>query len=351
MSSTGIKTVLISRTDSLAGLLLSIPVLKTIKKRFPKRRIVLLGEINAIQVFDKEPYIDFILGFDNLSKNINDNLVSKIISLNCEQALLLNYDKQVVNLLKKSKIRQIMGPANSFSSMFSLNAWKKQNRLKANKHEIEYNLELLDLLGIEPKFFEKESKITVSEFIKTKLFENINLEKNKYVIINPISDITKLNWRYSFYGELALRVIEDLNLDVFFISNIENKRIVDLLIEQTSNKAKKIDSLDLKMLSAFISEASVFVSPNSSFLHLAAAVGVPVLAVFSEIKKESSNRWAPYTDNSKILSSQVRCPEKEECKEDKCPNYLCMDKISIDDVCNGVVFLLNQTERPKDLGF
>lgn len=346
--------ILISRTDRIGDLLLSVPVFKTFKKVYPKTKLAILVSDYAAPILENENYIDKIFTINNKDKHLDDALINEINSLECEKALMLYYDKNILKLLKKAKIKQISGPASNFSSVVMLNTWRKQNRHKVHKHELEYNLELLSLLGINTNKWIKNISITVSDLAKIKIENQLNLKKKKYIIIHPVMGGSALNWRYSFYGELALRLIDEFNIDVFFTgsNSKEDMEIINLLLEQTNNKAYSVaGQFDLKHLAAFISGASLLIAPSTGPIHIAAATGVPVIGIYSDIRVQSPKRWAPYTDLAKIFTPKVQCKEIYKCKGEKCEDYLCMDTIDIAELTNAAKTFLTQKEKPKDLGF
>ncbi|NDG83882.1 MAG: hypothetical protein EBX52_02465, partial [Proteobacteria bacterium] len=65
-------------------------------------------------------------------------------------------------------------------------------------------------------------------------------------------------------------------------------------------------------------------------LHLAAAVGVPVFAVFPPLFVLSERRWGPLTTRRFVWVPGVDCPEKFRCRGPRCAVYDCMDRFEID---------------------
>jgi ADP-heptose:LPS heptosyltransferase len=69
-------------------------------------------------------------------------------------------------------------------------------------------------------------------------------------------------------------------------------------------------------------------------MHLAAAVGTKVVAMFPPITACSPRRWGPWGKGHKVIVPKV--PECRKCTEARCKVYDCMDKISVDEVVTAV---------------
>ena len=92
-----------------------------------------------------------------------------------------------------------------------------------------------------------------------------------------------------------------------------------------------IGRTDLRLLMGVLAECRAFVSNDSGAMHLAAAVGVPVTAIFGPTNERAT---APIGDHDVILQ-QVFC---RPCMLRECPiDHRCMKRISVEQVYNVVV--------------
>jgi heptosyltransferase II len=89
-----------------------------------------------------------------------------------------------------------------------------------------------------------------------------------------------------------------------------------------------IGRTDLRQLAGVLSRCSVFVSNDSGAMHLAAAVGVPVTAIFGP----TDERVTAPIGHHDIIFHEVFC---RPCMLRDCPiDHRCMKRISADDVFN-----------------
>lgn len=94
----------------------------------------------------------------------------------------------------------------------------------------------------------------------------------------------------------------------------------------------------LRTLVGIISRTSVFVSNDSGAMHLAAALGKPVVAVFGPTNERATR---PIGDHH-VLTASVFC---RPCMLRDCPiDHRCMKRIGIDDVYGAVIESLTQRE-------
>jgi heptosyltransferase-3 len=112
----------------------------------------------------------------------------------------------------------------------------------------------------------------------------IPTEPRDSIVIHPFSGSRRKNWPLDSFRELASTV----------------KTAVEWCAgpEETLGQAKRFD--DLADLSSWIAGARLYIGNDSGITHLAAATGVPVLAIFVVTDPEI---WAPRGDNATVLRS------------------------------------------------
>ena len=102
------------------------------------------------------------------------------------------------------------------------------------------------------------------------------------VIINPFSGSQRKNWPLAFYRDLSLR----LSIPVEWTAGPE-----EALLE-----AVRFETLD--RLASWLAGARLYIGNDSGITHLAASLGMPVLALFGPTAPET---WAPRGENVTVL--------------------------------------------------
>ena len=135
-----IKNIIVSRTDKIGDLVLSIPSFFMVKKMYPSAKLTVLVRNYNYDVVKSLSYIDEVIKIDDYSENELEKIVKQV---GAEIFIALYSDKFVAKLAKKSGAKWRVGPFSKLSSFFSYNRGVWQKRSKSVKNEAEYNLDLV----------------------------------------------------------------------------------------------------------------------------------------------------------------------------------------------------------------
>ena len=135
-----IKRILVSRTDKIGDLILSIPSFFMLKKMYPDAELVVIVRKYNVDIVKNLPYIDRIVIIDEYTKA---ELLEKIAYFKADVFIALYNDKYVASLARASKARLRIGPISKLNSFFSYNKGVLQKRSLSIKNEGEYNLDLI----------------------------------------------------------------------------------------------------------------------------------------------------------------------------------------------------------------
>lgn len=349
----GEKGILITRTDRIGDLVLSLPVIKTIKKVYPDVPLHMMVSSYAYPVVENYPGLSSVIRYDT-SDDSNKvtrtkQLVQHLRELDIDRALMLFYDPEVLNIIKKAGIKHRFGPLTKIAGIFAYTSWRSQHRSKVVQHELEYNLSLLDMLGIDEKDFDTNLELPVSSASINSAYAVLSREgfenpSNGYIIIHPVCGGSALNWKYAYYAELANRLYSSTRLPII-LTGLEHDLPVTTAIKQHIKGTcfNMAGNLSLKELIAVISTAKMFIGPSTGPMHIAAATAVPLLAIFSPVKVQSVKRWGPYNKDAVSVSPKVDCPAKLKCIGSRCEHYNCMDSISPEEIFNKAKKLYDDT--------
>ena len=109
----------------------------------------------------------------------------------------------------------------------------------------------------------------------------------------------------------------------------------DELLQTIKAKAPEVllfggqEAKGLAALAELYRRADTVIAHGTGPLHLAAAVGARVLAIFPPLFVLSERRWGPLTVKRLTWVPDVDCPEKYRCRGPKCRYYDCMDRFEV----------------------
>ncbi len=166
------KNLLIVRTDSIGDVILSIPLIELIKEHFPECKISFLVRNYTLDLIKENYLIDNKLILkENVGKiNFKENL-EQIKKYNFDSVVVVYPTFEIALLLFLSKIKNRIGTGYRWYS-FLFNQKIFEHRKYGLKHELEYNLNLLQIFGIKKQF----------DFDKVKIKCSINSESKNLSI-------------------------------------------------------------------------------------------------------------------------------------------------------------------------
>lgn len=207
------------------------------------------------------------------------------------------------------------------------------------RHRALMDMDVLRPLGIEGSNPEVELFTSPEDDgIVASLLREQGLEaSHPYIVIHPTSRWLFKCWRDEAVAELVDRLEEEGRKVVLTCGpdDKEQTRFSNILSSVRSKPLLFPGNLTLKRLASLIKGASLFFGVDSAPMHMAAALSIPVVALFGP----SDHRvWHPLTPRGRII---VKTREFDciPCKQDGCngsKKSACLDAVSVDEVYHAV---------------
>ncbi len=237
----------------------------------------------------------------------------------------------------RAKVPKRVGRLSQWHSFLFLNHGIRQARSLSEKHEAQYNLDLVlnglldDLSFHQDDFPSSQKPLPLRLKVDTdhQWLGSLSLKWGEYVVIHPGMFGSALNWPSTRYNELIGDLKQDqpvvvtgTTMDEPFLRDIKEKWGKDPRVLILQNK------VDLFRLLHLLSGAKWVLAPSTGVLHLAAALGKKTVGIYSPILAHHPRRWGPLGPRSSYLLPNVICPAKTECLGEKCSYFPCMSSIS-----------------------
>jgi len=202
---------------------------------------------------------------------------------------------------------------------------------------VDLNLELLKGIGIETrhKISFNMPTYTISETV-----EDILPKKKRYVVIHPGLGKGNRPWLPDRYRAVIQRIVS-LGYHVVITGGGAECAVNLSCIEGLHGVTNLTGLTSLQDLAAVIQKAQCFISVDTGPMHLACALGIPVVLI-SPSKYVKATRWGPYGVHSIIIKPQQPCNYR--CYPYTCKKTICIDNISITQVISGFQKLLKRTD-------
>lgn len=328
--------ILVTRTDRLGDLVLSTPVFEALRQRFPKAYLACLTFLENRAVVEGNPYLDEVILYDK--KGSERGWLGNLLfagrlrkkDFNVAVHLHPTHRMHLVSWLARIPVRVGYRKKNGWVLTHGIEDKKSEGQ----KHESEYNFDLLKFLGVDPPA-EISPYFPLPERDRTSLLyllRNHKFDSGKpYIVLNPSASCPSKIWPADRFSELSDRLQKDYGFQTALIGSQDRRPAARVREFAAMPLADLSGRLSLGMLGWFLKGSRLLISNDSGPVHVARAVGTPVISIFGRnLAGLSPRRWEPLGAWGKVLHKEVGCPV---CLAHQCRiGFLCLDVISVDEV-------------------
>jgi heptosyltransferase-3 len=345
------ERILVVRTDRLGDVILTLPLVSVLRRAYPHAHLAMLLCRYTGAIVEGHRDVDEILWYDEPEGVVPfGRMLSRLRRGSFDVAIAVYPRFRIAALLFFSGIGIRIGSGfRLYSVLFNRRVY--EHRKDARRHELEYNLNLLRPLGITPPDLggEAEFGIVIPAASRERVEGLLKQSgiRRPFAVLHPGTGKSAREWSRAKIGELGSRIGEDLGMPVVVTGTDAEANLVHEVAARAGDSAVELAGvLSLKDLAALLELASVWVGHSTGPLHLAVAVGTPVVGLYPQRTAMSARRWGPYT-----RWSRVHVPDKpEDCTD--CDNgtkevCACMESISVESVVRSVAEIRKQAGEAR----
>ncbi|MCF7860994.1 glycosyltransferase family 9 protein [Candidatus Woesearchaeota archaeon] len=336
------KNILCIQLWGIGETVLTLPAIKSIKKRFPSKRLSVLATFRNSIVYNNQPFVDEVYEIDIRPLSV----LSFIFNNFRKYELVFDFEEylNISSLIAFSVGVRTYGYDHGVRSMIYDN--------KINYNDKQHVVQtFLDLARIGQK---KKDYINYDKLIELKYSWKDNAKTKNLVgkLIGICSGAAESGrsriWPY--YSQLVDKLMEyDPKFKVVFVGTQAEKKSIDTIIKKIkydkTDRDKRIinlaGKLSLTELFAFIKKCDLFISNDTGPMHIAAAQGVKTIGLFGP---NLPQRFGPYGKNRKGKlnigiykgSNCSPCINVHLGSIKECDDPICMKKISVEDVMENI---------------
>jgi heptosyltransferase-2 len=341
------KNLLVRGVNWIGDSVMTLPALRALRKAMPETKISLLVKPWVSPLFEKNPNIDEIITYSDKYKGIMGEIkLSRMLNKKkfCGAILFQNaFDAALITFLAGIKERAGYNRDGRGPLLTTAVPVPKDKR---KVHQINYYLNLLEQLGINAKYSDPYIYLTLDERLQARKF--LQDMKRPIVGINPGATYgSAKRWLPKRFAEIANWFIKDTGGSVVIFGAKSEIDKADEIYKNMNPEFRNSDSIlsmagktSLREIISLISECDVFVTNDSGPLHIAYAVGTPMVAIFGSTDPELTGPPPGANENSNmVITPDLSC---SPCFERTCKNndMGCMYAITSDDVYYGIKKIL-----------
>ena len=302
-----VRNIVILRTDRIGEVLLSTPVIEALRIRFPKASIYFVTSDYARGIVSGRSDIAEVITFDTISKKLHLSsafkLASKLRGYSFDIAVVLNPHKVLHLATFLAGIKYRAGFSRKWG--FLLNLKTQDNRCEAKKHEVQYNLELLKLVDAYKENIYPFMPVAAGDSYHVKeIIKQAGITgKNKIVVVHPGSSRPDKRYPVDKFKSVAKLLRDTGYIDIVLVGSKDEKDLCGQIKLEPGNHVIDLSGLfTVQQLAALFKESSLVITNDNGPMHIAAAVGAKVLALFNEgVCGSKPERWGPCGERHTVL--------------------------------------------------
>ncbi|MCE2416274.1 lipopolysaccharide heptosyltransferase II [Candidatus Poribacteria bacterium] len=325
-----INKILVIRVDGIGDLLNSTPAISLLRENYPSAEITVLARPLNAPVLIGNPDVDRILVFDRDGKHRGFLAQFQFYSeLRRERyqlvvAMQTAMWSHLIAFLSGAPYR--LGRYQKRFKSTLTHAWRGKYP-KGETHEVDRNLELVQFIcngeGQRKLIFH----LSPDEIAAAKArLTCLGIGGEPFLIgIHPGGSSFDKRWPEKRYAELADRVAHHYNAAILLLRGPGEEALTDNIQQAMHSPAITHAPETIRELGALLSCCDLVVCNDSGPMHLAAALGVPTVAIFGPTDHVA---WHPLSENASIVRRDMPC---WPCSAHKCKiGWECTKKLPVE---------------------
>jgi heptosyltransferase-2 len=327
------QTIVVLTPNWLGDALMALPALAAVRRHLGAATLIVAARPSTAALFRMVPGVDRVLSLDARSRRADAEALAQI---KADCALLLPNSFGSAWAARRAGIPERWGFASDFRRPLLTKAVRQP---RGRIHQSEYYLALVSALGMTPTG--EPPRVVVPDEARRRASEllarhGVGGDATVVGMAPGAAYGSAKQWPPERYGRLA-RLLHERRGIVSVLVGARADRAAGDGIVPGPHVVDLIGQTDLMVLAGVMARSRAFVSNDSGAMHMAAAVGLPVTALFGSTDERATAPLGPASaavPAHEILTCDVWC---RPCMLRECPiDHRCMKGIEPERVCEAV---------------
>jgi len=334
--------ILIIRFSSLGDVLLTTPIVRSIRKNYPSAEIHFLTKKQFTPILENNPYINKIIEYDSQTDKFK-NIIKKIARNQYD--LIIDLQSKLNSFLIKlftGNSKHVTYNKRHFYR-WRLTHESLSKNLAPIKSTVYLYASVLDKLGI--KLDDEKLDIFLPEN-QDEIYSVFNIPNSAFRIsISPGATHFTKQYPADYYSQLVDMITDKLNAQIILLGSKNEKK----LTAQISNGCKKkildlAGETDIMDMAIIIKNSELFISGDCGPMHIAAALNIPQIAIFGPTHPKLG--FAPINTNAVIIQKDLPCRPCSLHGREKCPktHFKCIMDIKPEEIFEKIVDIIKRND-------
>ncbi|MBN2179588.1 MAG: putative lipopolysaccharide heptosyltransferase III [Deltaproteobacteria bacterium] len=353
-----IKEILVIKLRYLGDVVLTTPVFESLRQFYPQASITALVNKGTETMLVKNPNVDRIFVLERDKNHIADlkkqlSLIAKLRKLRFDLALeLTNNDRGAAYSFLSAAKRRLGYRPKRIKILDRHLLFTDLVKTKKGLHIVDRHLEMIrhlksDSIMTAPALFWSKEE----ELMCRKIFEKEGASfDEQFAVIHPTLHAKYRKWNIVDCSLLCDYLFNRWKVRPILICGPTAEEMD--FTKQVSLKANSPvinlgGQLTLRQLIALIANAILYVGIDSGPMHIAAALKIPVVAIFGP---QEPRRWGPWGEGHMVVQKSWECvPCRKKGCDDKGTTSLCLEKLTVEEVIPAIDLQMRKIESVNNL--
>jgi heptosyltransferase-2 len=342
------KNIIVRLPNWIGDLVMATPVLTDLRKAYPDAHITAMCRVPLCELLQHDSQINELFCFSKASgfgrRSEKRNIIEKLRKGKYDLGILLTHSFSSAWWFWQGRVTRRLGYECNGRKLLLTDSISLPENIQ-NQHLVNTYKMLLLPLGIPlsdtaPKIFLTEKEVDEA---RTLLSQHGVTKDHLIVGINPGANYGSAKcWLPERFRAVTQRLLLDKDVYVVYFGDQVTTSLVKEICQGLSNRVINLAGLtSLRELASLISVCDVLLTNDSGPMHIADALGTPVVALFGSTSEIVTG---PYR-NGKVIHKHADC---SPCYQRSCPiDFRCMKRIEADEVFEEIAHVLREKRNDR----
>lgn len=326
-----LENILIIKLRYIGDVLLSTPVITQLRRAFPQAKITMLVNPGTEEILKNNQFLDEVLVLEKggITSQAAFCLNLRLRRFDCVIDLTDGDRSAILSSLTGAPVRVGFNEERRWRGSAYTNIATPGPQ---DRHRIERDLSSLRPLGLSPEpglpvlLLSEDEKAAAQRGLADL---GIKAAGTFLIMVQPGARYWFKAWPPERFVELVNRLVAETACHVLVGGSLPERELVDKLVSKTQGQAVSLAGrVSVRQYAAILKHCSLFIGNDAGPMHMAAALGVPVLGLFGP---SNPDEWGPRSELARTIYKGVDC---RQCFHPTCQRgeLNCMKQITGDEV-------------------